>query len=473
MNFVLTDPTKNQYNLFYNFYNTNVYFNQVEKNVSLNGYIKVPFVNSLNTPNIIYDTNYYTQNLYIFKAFHIIKDIQFNGELIIELNSPTNSSNKIYVCLLLNTITDTSGTEIDTIIQNTQSTSMNSLILNLNKYITSNTSVLYNDINGNKIVIFTTPINISSSLTNFNVLPDFIFSLFNNNYSIIKTSIINNPISTPSASLTPTIKKEGFKNIESLDPIDHSDIYIDCKPTGVSAEEIATYQLPINSSLINDVNSNKISQTITAFFIFLFFLIISSLISPLFYHNFVWYAIKNDINITDKYTTLKSIDILLIVFFLILSLLFIGIGFSKHNIQLGYVGIIFLIILFSSYSVISFYKLTDNKPPENRYTFVETKNDNTMYNLFLLIGNFSKLFFDGFIDITQGNLSTKTFFSFYIIICIILLFLIFYYTNQIPLIIVIILWVLIGLISLYVIIHNKTNSLSNSTDTSIISLTNS
>jgi hypothetical protein len=324
---------------------------------------------------------------------------------------------------------------------------MENLNLNLNKYINPDTSILYNDINANKIVIFSKPIIVSSSFSKFYDLPNFIFSLFNNNYSIVKTAQINNPITIPEASSSVNI-------MEGFDPIDNSDIYIDCKPTGVSTDEISTYNLPINSSLINDVNSNKISQTITAFCLFMFFLIIASIVSPLFYHNFIWASI-NKYEVNDKYTTLKAIDILLIVFFLILSIFFIVSGFSTNNIQISYIGIIFLIVLFSSYSVISLYKLNDGEPPKYTFNKIETA-ENTVQLLFRLIGIFFIMFFTGIYDLSGGKITSTAFFSFYVIICFILFVLIFYYTTQLSLIIFIILWFLIGLISLYLIVNKHT-----------------
>ena len=135
--------TKTENTVNYNYDKTTFYKNQFEKTLENGGYIKIPYASKSNTPNIssdqLFHGNYITKNLYIIKKKHTIKNVTFDGELIIEHTSLTNNELPLYSCFLLKTSsTNMESTNIDKLIQGTSDISMD-----INTNIKDTTAVFY------------------------------------------------------------------------------------------------------------------------------------------------------------------------------------------------------------------------------------------------------------------------------------------------------------------------------------------
>ena len=184
----------------------------------------------MNTPNALYPDSLGTYNankIYLSGVIHNnIKQIPTTnavGELIIEHNALTGTG-KLYVCILLNyssNILSDKNSADDLIYVVTSDDKRKQVLLN-SSIPTQQNAVVYTE-NGNKIIVFVSPIYISSNSNN-NIKKLSTVQLFNT-YSATYTVLPQNNISMAG----------------------NDDIYIDCSPTGASAEEIATYNVPINS----------------------------------------------------------------------------------------------------------------------------------------------------------------------------------------------------------------------------------
>ena len=311
--------------IHYNYYSTHFYKNQYEKTLLNGDYIKIPYTSQSNQPNILYDNEYTTQNLYISKKNHDIENLEFDGELIIEHISLTNSK-KLYTCILLKTQTQTQtgiifDTPIDRIIQSKQD-----ILLDLNEILlvsSCNEAIEYEPIHSAKVIIFTTPILVSSNFDKFSKLQ--LFPSPTNSGSIVRMQpILGNVI-------------EGFKeglgsvttNVGYCQPIDETDPTI-----GESAQVIVPMQ---GESLINEATNTTIRTILNfcAFFAIIIFTVIA--IPPLYNLLFVKLIIMNfEFTPQQKLDRLGAVDI-------ILSIILFGISFSLIN-----TGIVNNIPLFTS-----------------------------------------------------------------------------------------------------------------------------
>jgi hypothetical protein len=190
-------------NIYYDYYDTPVYYNQFEKNVNSAGYIKILYKNTetIDRPNLTFFPElktYHIKHLYIVKKTHNIPTSkEFDGELIIEHDSNTNHTGSLFVCIPLKTrridpsvtesdymdplnpsvsrypstfgLNRTTATDIDRIIEHAESPSRHSTMdpIQLNKYIRSGQrSLVYSD-KSNTTIFFTEPILVSSDFSQF------------------------------------------------------------------------------------------------------------------------------------------------------------------------------------------------------------------------------------------------------------------------------------------------------------------
>jgi len=106
---------------------------------------------------------------------------------------------------------------------------------------------------------------------------------------------------------------------------DAEEIYIDCNPTGVSEEEINTYNVPINSKMASQSQESDYMKTTVNYGLFMLTALISYIIVPLFYKNVVidTSTIAFNIDTVQRFTRIRSADIWIgIGFIIIISSLF-------------------------------------------------------------------------------------------------------------------------------------------------------
>ena len=124
-----------------------------------------------------------------------------------------------------------------------------------------------------------------------------------------------------------------------------NDIYIDCKPTGVSEEEIATYNIPINSGLSNDMQNSSFIHLCSNFALFALILVAAYIGIPGLYR-----VLVRKYNGAEHY----YVQILFVGYFCALFAGLLGEGFSKGNMKEISAGIVMVVLAVLSYVLISF-----------------------------------------------------------------------------------------------------------------------
>jgi hypothetical protein len=443
----LTDPGKidNTTTIIYNFPPSTIQLNQFQKSLGSNDkYIHIPFSNStLDKPNIQIEgtstTSYNSTNLYICGKLHNISDLMYDGELIIETTSSTNTV-KVFACFLLKTDKNaTSPTEIDTIINQSVKTILPNTSLNVNKYIKPEKKhIMYIDKNNNYVVIFTSPILVKTEFSKFsNETSLFSLTSLNGDYNILQ----NMPLEFGSDKMNQRDKRKELDNIEKakierdqenerakvrekdridtkanltdaekdkeqqreLDNIrrddnqkkideakaakekenkkgkdgfqtmitkegfdDGSDIWIDCSPTGESADKIAMYNLPISSDLMGDINQTNFMRTTMNFFVFLILCLTAYMVVPFWYKNFIMDIIHAS-NVDDEVARLKAVDILLCIIVFTFSLYLSIDGIKSKNVDETTVGVMSFILL-----IVSLIIMIKKKSSDENFSFIGT-----------------------------------------------------------------------------------------------------
>jgi len=227
-------------------------------------FIKANFNGGGSTPNVVYTksnttVNFKATQLFIYGNVHAANGISYTGELIIKNDPLTNASStpSIYMCFILSHNSSNPSTDIDKIIANTGTTPI-SVSLNTSGDGTSdNTYIIYNATNNSGIpcmvVIFTNPIQINSNLTGFSNSCDSLFI-------------------TPTKGLTYSI----VQNKTQGD-------WMECDYVPIESDEVTTYSLPIQSSLIKDSNSMDSLRTTIMFITFFIICVFSYFLIPTVY----------------------------------------------------------------------------------------------------------------------------------------------------------------------------------------------
>jgi len=344
------DPTQNiAYNnkILYDFFKTTIQKNEIQSpdtNSSIN-YFKVPYVNNSSNPNFYYTKNgttisYSIQNLYIFGLIHnnitgVSDNKNIIGELVIELNS---TSGKCYVCFLLQKapiyLGSTNG-DIDLLLKLKNNTDDLAMDFTMNSFINNQESVIqYNsDSNNSSVFIFMSPINVNSDsagvIKDYGITTNMFSTNAPTNYYVIKSNNISLKID--------------------------EQIYIDCNPTGESQETIQTYNLPINSELMNGKQEMDYMKTSVNFAMFAVLLVVSYFLVPNIYKFMVidkiiyFFKKNNDIEtntgVNPVLTRIRSADILIGLYFFITASILFTIGMTNDNASMNY-GFLFILVFY-------------------------------------------------------------------------------------------------------------------------------
>jgi len=199
--------------------------------------LKIPVTFPVNVPNVTYPNSlntYNATNIYISSLIHNnITQISSTSmaELIIEHKTITGFGT-LYTCFLLEFINGSKDVnDLDKLISMYNSKNTKNILFNLNKTIpTQDYCIIYKPTNSITAMIFTTPIYLNQNsydiLLKNKIGANNLFSNYNANYIVL-----------PKANISQRGEEE---------------IYIDCTPTGESAETIATYNVPIQSEYTRD-----------------------------------------------------------------------------------------------------------------------------------------------------------------------------------------------------------------------------
>ena len=339
------------------------------------GYVKIayngdptPVTTTINDIKTIYNR---TVNIYISKLIHDniigLTDTNtdptksINGEFIIENYNDVNGS-KLYLCFLLQkdsvSPTNNSSTGIlskifnnilfsgsDNSITNKVPNNKNGLIqispINDSTIPYQNSCITYNDKDNNTIIVFTKPITYNNLKNNNTVIFDYL-----NNLKVLpditKYPDTNNPLTNIiSANNNNSINGNGNGNGNN-DDLDN--IYIDCNPTGAGEEDIKTYNLPIKSDLMNDIQKSSLSQLINNFAMFGVLLLISYIGIPKLYN----ITVCDKMNDQDQYYARMFI---LFYFIVIIFSLFVD-GSNNSDMSEMLVGFFFIFLAILTYVLI-------------------------------------------------------------------------------------------------------------------------
>ena len=455
-----TPSTKNI--IIYNYPETPVYPNLIQKKCSMPKCIQYPYVTSAitntniqllpasfndvtqfsgssttNASKNVLNQSMSTQNssftsniAYIYGKIHNIGGIDYNGEMIIEHSPITNGGAKLFVCFLLKTDTQRKNpseidtqrknpSEIDTIIIQSEKPTK-PIPFHLNKLINQTTYPMMHIDNNNKIIVFTTPIPVKTDFKDFaNTANIFSLPSSKNDYVILK----NDPMELNSKSYQKwidniasetelntkrqnEIEEERMKNKERNRQLDiikglemdkkiavatgatgkekftgfregmSDDVYIDCQPTGETAENIATYNLPINSNLMNDINKSDFMKTTINFFLFLIVCFAEYMVVPIWYKSFIMDMIHSG-GAGDEVSRLKAVDIFLCIFIFTFSISLSIDGIKTKNVDQTTVGVMSFILL-----IVSMIIMINKKSTDDAYSFVESANSRSMADFY-------------------------------------------------------------------------------------------
>jgi hypothetical protein len=231
----INDADKNN-KIVYDYNNINIKKNDIVFDNKTSN-LKIPVMFPVNVPNVTYPNslnNYNATNIYISSIIHNnIRQISSNpmSELIIEHKTITGFGT-LYTCFLLEFINGSKDVnDLDKLISMYNSKNTKNILFNLNKTIpTQDYCIIYKPTNSITAMVFITPIYLNQNsydiLVKNKIGPNNLFSNYNANYIVL-----------PKANISQRGEQE---------------IYIDCTPTGESAETIATYNVPIQSEYTRD-----------------------------------------------------------------------------------------------------------------------------------------------------------------------------------------------------------------------------
>lgn len=284
------DPNSKQ--LMYDYFSVLVYKNSSKyiktvnaEKVTIPQALEIQYKPASSSPNVTYPdgTNTYAaQNLYFYGLIHNnILDVTCDsngalinpgivGELVIQ-NGKLTGGGKIYLCFLLATdetlpYLSITSNDIDRIISMviTDRTSVDlNISTTLNGVLPVQNSAITYTSEVDTVVVFTTPVYINNSSA-----------------SVIK----------PCNTTTTLFKKEpaapgvyGSLTGDNIKTKGIDDIYIDCQPTGESAETINTYQVPVNSEYTRDASRIDLYKTTVQLCIVFTFMVVSYYAIPTVY----------------------------------------------------------------------------------------------------------------------------------------------------------------------------------------------
>ena len=332
-------------------YPENVLYPNYRKTPEKDKCIELPYLGNPSYPNLtLGDTIYNTTKIYVYGKLHQIKDLDYDGELVIEHSAITNWGGKVYTCIPLKTTTGIADTTIDGIISMTNKVSAISFNQILQQ--SANTrAIIYNDTgfftSNNTVIVLLKPVQVRASFAHFLSESD-LFASTNPKYDIVH--VIQENRGQNSSGALPNVGNsiEGFK--EGVDgekcqkmpeALPDSDVYISCKPSDVSTEDVQALNMPLTSDMIKDNKHLSMMKNMMALFTVLFIFGVVSYFVPMLYQYIVigeilnFYLKQEKMDAKQKkvkiYGRLSTMDIVISIAILTLSFGLIGDGVNTNN----------------------------------------------------------------------------------------------------------------------------------------------
>jgi len=346
--------------IIYDFSRISINKNEVQSpntNTSIN-YFKVPYINKSSNPNFYYTSegvtkSYDSKNLYIYGLLHnnIIgisdKNPNIIGELVIEMKSTTDTA---YLCFLLEKPPPYGAppsSDVDKILALNKKDSDIVVEVVLNNNITTQENAIVYKNNNSNVFIFTDTIILneesakqvygSSGVGGYDIKSDLFLINSGTDFMVVPYKNV-------------TIKQE-------------EQIYIDCNPAGESNETINTYNLPINSELMNEKQEMDYMKTSVNFAMFSLMVVVCYFLVPSFYKFMVIdKVIRIHENVqkvsgaNDVLTRIRTADFLIGIFFILTGYVLFQTGIVSDNYAMYYGSLYVLIFYGLSLSLIGLNK---------------------------------------------------------------------------------------------------------------------
>jgi hypothetical protein len=133
------------------------------------------------------------------------------------------------------------------------------------------------------------------------------------------------------------------------------------------------YNLQLNGDIITDKRKMEVMRTAIQFSFFMIIVAVSACISPFLYNYFVVQLIEKAMsnNITEQAGSLKTVDIILTIFFVTMAIAICSEGINTENTTQTSIGIILFLFIVLSISMVIFLKITNP-------SVYALKNENTL-----------------------------------------------------------------------------------------------
>ena len=336
-----TSKLDNTSKILYNYYNTTISSSDVEvKTSGIENYYIISVSYPSNTPNALYPDSlgtFIANRIYLSGTMHTLIQIPTTntvGELIIE-HTPLTGTGKLFVCILLNYSPDivSDKNSVDDLIDIASSDDARKQIALNTSILPQPNAIVYTD-RGNKVVVFVSPIYISKDSNDIikSLAKPSLFSNYSSEYKILPQN--------------------------SISMVDKDEIYIDCSPTGASAEEIATYNVPINSEYTQDAGKLDFMKTTIQLCLVFLLIVITYYSVPFFYKTIVVDNIKKLIHTNnsdiDKKNRNDAIDIILIILSVLLLIKITYDGVVSNDFDSVLTGVYFFVIFGLSIAIIGY-----------------------------------------------------------------------------------------------------------------------
>jgi hypothetical protein len=151
--------------------------------------------------------------------------------------------------------------------------------------------------------------------------------------------------------------------VNNISVLGAEDIYIDCSPTGVSQEEINSYNIPINSKMAKEEETMSTMQTMTNFAAFTMFSFFIAYAAPAFYKATVIKSILTGTMMQgpkplceNNLKCMYAIDNTIIFIAIILFGISLGVGLGTDNTILTYTGFMIAYAMLAAISILYIQK---------------------------------------------------------------------------------------------------------------------
>ena len=327
-----------------------------------NTFYKINFVNR--EPNFTFagmsPSSYVANTMYLYGLLHRnISGVTTKngnniiGEIVIEHSNANKQAQKVFTCFLVEEQTDkTTDNSVDTLVKMVTGEGADpDITVELNTIIPKQTSCVRYVDGDNHVFLFTTPLQVNKPAADF----------FRNKLSVnTKLFKVYPPTEYNVINMNKEKKaQEGFTLQEGAT----GEIYIDCQPTGESAETIQAYAVPINSAYGDSKNQIDFFKMMINFGVFLIISILTYFTIPPFYKHVVVDKINRQYENDSKGSVTRQqfiyiADLWIIAMFIIsiVDAFMGGIAKSGHYSLIQY-GIGLCVVLIVSYALIQMNKL--------------------------------------------------------------------------------------------------------------------